>query len=58
MLSMTACANGRVTETACDWLKPIMVSQHDIEVMTAETKRQILDYNRSWKAACASVVDP
>lgn len=35
-----------------------MVSQHDIEVMTAETKRQILSHNRSWKSACASVVDP
>lgn len=29
-----------------------MVSHHDIEVMTAETKRQILSHNRAWKSVC------
>ncbi len=31
-----------------------MVSEHDIEVRIAETKRQILSHYRSWKAACTS----
>jgi hypothetical protein len=48
--SMSACASGRVIDTACSWVQPIMVSRED--VMTADTKRQIIVHNEKWERVC------
>lgn len=53
MLCVSGCGvNGSVIDTACSWVRPIMISKDD--ALTPGTARQILDHNDSWKAACAS----
>jgi hypothetical protein len=49
-LSMSGCASGRVIDTACSWVQPINVSRQD--VMTADTKRQIITHNEKWERVC------
>ncbi|WP_237729443.1 hypothetical protein [Lelliottia amnigena] len=41
-----------VVDTACDWVKPIYLTDHDIDVMDNQTKRDILAGNRSWLSNC------
>lgn len=41
-----------VIDTACDWVKPIYLTDHDINVMSKQTKRELLVHNRSWRANC------
>ncbi|AUT97511.1 hypothetical protein MC47_020390 [Citrobacter freundii] len=41
-----------VIDTACDWVKPIYLTDHDINVMSQQTKRELLVHNRSWRANC------
>ncbi len=41
-----------VVDTACNWVKPILVSPHDIEVMSEQTKRAILAHNIKWDEIC------
>ncbi|WP_259282894.1 hypothetical protein [Enterobacter roggenkampii] len=43
-----------VVDTACDWVKAIRLTEHDIEVMDRQTKRDILAHNKSWQANCES----
>nr|WP_223802893.1 hypothetical protein [Kluyvera sp. CRP] len=43
-----------VVDTACDWVKPIYLTDHDISVMDKQTKRDVLAHNKSWKANCQS----
>ncbi|MDD8662752.1 hypothetical protein LAX16_08625 [Escherichia coli] len=43
-----------VVDTACDWVKPIYLTDHDIDVMDKQTKRDVLAHNKSWKANCQS----
>lgn len=31
-----------VVDTACDWVKPIYLTDHDIDVMDRQTKKDIL----------------
>ena len=31
-----------VVDTACDWVKPIYLTDHDIDVLDRQTKRDIL----------------
>lgn len=45
-------AKPEVTDTACDWVNIIYLTEHDIEVMDRQTKKDILAHNKSWKANC------
>ncbi|SPX64185.1 Uncharacterised protein [Leclercia adecarboxylata] len=55
---MTSCAetgstnNMVVVDTACNWVKPILVTEADILSMDDRTKRAILTHNKTWKANC------
>ncbi|WET42775.1 hypothetical protein [Citrobacter enshiensis] len=41
-----------VTDTACDWINIIYLTEHDIEVMDRQTKRDVLSHNKSVQANC------
>ncbi|WP_144815113.1 hypothetical protein [Enterobacter sp. DE0047] len=41
-----------VIDTACDWVKPIYLTEHDIDVLDKQTKRDILTHNRLLKSQC------
>ncbi|HCM9178085.1 TPA: hypothetical protein N5O17_000608 [Enterobacter kobei] len=41
-----------VFDTACDWVKPIYLTDHDIDVMDRQTKKDILAHNKSWQVNC------
>jgi hypothetical protein len=47
---LSACQNGPAINGGCEWAKPIYVSRSD--VLTDETKRDILSHNETWKAVC------
>jgi hypothetical protein len=50
-ISISGCAtNGRATDTACSWVRPIMISRED--VLTEGTKRQIVSHNETWELVC------
>nr|WP_208091568.1 hypothetical protein [Cronobacter sakazakii] len=55
----TSCAQSgstrvEVVDTACAWVKPILVTEADILSMDDRTKRAILAHNKSWKANCGT----
>ncbi|BBW22331.1 hypothetical protein STN0717ENT53_26660 [Enterobacter kobei] len=41
-----------VVDTACDWVKPIYLTDHDIDFMDRQTKKDILAHNKAWQANC------
>nr|WP_109908336.1 hypothetical protein [Citrobacter freundii] len=41
-----------VTDTACDWVSIIYLTEYDIEVMDLQTKKDILAYNKTWQMNC------
>ncbi|MGK3359893.1 hypothetical protein ACSLNB_00215 [Citrobacter portucalensis] len=41
-----------VVDTACDWVRPIYLTDHDINVMERQTKKDILVHNKAWQANC------
>ncbi|WP_270292201.1 hypothetical protein [Enterobacter ludwigii] len=41
-----------VVDTACDWVTPIYLTDHDIDVLDRQTKKDILAHNKAWKANC------
>ncbi|MFX2553393.1 hypothetical protein V6269_05565 [Enterobacter roggenkampii] len=41
-----------VVDTACDWVKPIYLTDHDIDVLDRQTKKDILAHNKAWQANC------
>jgi len=41
-----------VVDTACDWVKPIYLTDHDIDGLDKQTKKDILAHNLAWKRAC------
>ncbi|MCM7781186.1 hypothetical protein M8T12_08905 [Enterobacter ludwigii] len=41
-----------VVDTACDWVKPIYLTDHDIDVMDRQAKKDILGHNKAWQANC------
>ncbi|TQD32209.1 hypothetical protein FKC79_10020 [Enterobacter hormaechei] len=41
-----------VVKTACDWVKPIYLTDHDIDILDRQTKKNILTYNKAWQANC------
>lgn len=45
-------AKPEVTDTACDWVNIIYLTEHDIEVMDSQTKKDILTHNKAWQANC------
>lgn len=52
MLCMTSCAGtGAAIKPGCESFQAIYVSR--LDVMTAETERQILAHNKTWRAICA-----
>ncbi|EDU1088595.1 hypothetical protein [Salmonella enterica] len=46
-----------VVDTACDWVKPIYLTDNDIATMEKQTKRDVLAHNKSWKANCRKESD-
>lgn len=41
-----------VVDTACDWVKPIYLTEHDIDVMDKQTKRDVLAHNKTLQSNC------
>ena len=41
-----------VVDTACDWVKPIYLTDHDIDMLDRQTKKDILAHNKTWQANC------
>ncbi|HIC7824255.1 hypothetical protein [Enterobacter hormaechei] len=39
-------------DTACDWVKPIYLTDHDIDVLDRQTKKDILAHNKAWQGSC------
>ncbi|GAB0972691.1 hypothetical protein MZ16F93_02690 [Escherichia coli] len=50
--AQTGPAKVELIDTGCDWVNVIRLSEHDIEVMDRQTKRDILAHNKSWQANC------
>lgn len=45
-------AKPEITDTACDWVNIIYLTEHDITVLDKQTKRDILAHNKSVQANC------
>ncbi|WP_333497519.1 hypothetical protein [Kluyvera sp. CHPC 1.2972] len=41
-----------VVDTACDWVKPLYLTDHDIDAMDKQTKRDVLAHNKAWQTNC------
>ncbi|PXI75707.1 hypothetical protein DMQ65_07755 [Klebsiella pneumoniae] len=41
-----------VVDTACSWVRIIYLTDHDIDVLDKQTKRDILALNKAVKANC------
>ncbi|ESM80485.1 hypothetical protein L384_03360 [Enterobacter sp. MGH 38] len=55
MLIASCVTNGSVpvvVDTGCDWVKPIFLTDQDIDVLDRQTKKDILAHNKAWKANC------
>ncbi|CZX46590.1 Uncharacterised protein [Enterobacter hormaechei] len=55
MLIASCVTNGSVpvvVDTCCDWVKPIFLTDQDIDVLDRQTKKDILAHNKAWKANC------
>ncbi|CAM7133512.1 Lipoprotein [Enterobacter intestinihominis] len=55
MLIASCVTNGSVpvvVDTGCDWVKPILLTDQDIDVLDRQTKKDILAHNKAWKANC------
>ncbi|WP_130975060.1 hypothetical protein [Klebsiella pneumoniae] len=44
-----------VVDTACSWVRVIYLTDHDIDVLDKQTKRDILAHNKSVQANCQSI---
>ncbi|WMB13476.1 hypothetical protein QPR60_13470 [Enterobacter hormaechei] len=42
----------KVIDTGCDWVNVIRLTEHDIEVMDRQTKKDVLAHNKSVQANC------
>jgi hypothetical protein len=56
VFSLSGCAHNNVIDTSCAWVRPIMISRHD--VLTDETARAILTHNEAWQALCHRTAEP
>ncbi|WP_090049895.1 hypothetical protein [Citrobacter amalonaticus] len=45
-------AKPEVTDTACDWVNIIYLTEHDIKVLDKQTKRDILAHNKAVLRNC------
>lgn len=56
-LSTASCVkNGGVpvvVDTACDWVRPLYLTEQDIRVLDRKTKRDIAAHNRVWQRNCS-----
>lgn len=57
MMSIASCAQTgparvEVIDIGCDWVNVIRLTEHDIEVMDRQTKKDVLAHNKSWQANC------
>ncbi|QQE41469.1 hypothetical protein [Enterobacter asburiae] len=41
-----------VIDNPSDWVKPIYLTDHDIDVMDRQTKKDIMAQNKAWQANC------
>ncbi|MEF3214356.1 hypothetical protein J8960_21080 [Klebsiella pneumoniae] len=41
-----------VVDTACSWVRIIYLTDHDIDVLDKQTKRDILAHNKAWQVNC------
>nr|WP_227651502.1 hypothetical protein [Klebsiella pneumoniae] len=46
-----------VVDTACNWVRVIYLTDHDIDVLDMQTKRDILAHNNSVQANCPQPTD-
>ncbi|WP_142468811.1 MULTISPECIES: hypothetical protein [Klebsiella] len=46
-----------VVDTACNWMRIIYLTDHDIDVLDRQTKRDILAHNKSVKEYCAQTMN-
>lgn len=37
---------------SCDWVRPLYLTDHDIDAMDRQTKKDILAHNKAWQANC------
>lgn len=44
-----------VVDTACSWVRIIYLTDHDIDVLDKQTKRDILAHNKAVQANCQSI---
>lgn len=51
----TGPAKVEVIDTGCDWVNVIRLTEHDIEVMDRQTKKDVLAHNKSVQANCARI---
>ncbi|EPY1337141.1 hypothetical protein ACW9RW_001633 [Klebsiella pneumoniae] len=56
---ITSCAKSLpapvVVDTACSWVRVIYLTDHDIDVLDKQTKRDILAHNISVQANCPNL---
>ena len=62
MMSIVSCAQTgpakvEVIDTGCDWVNVIRLTEHDIEVMDRQTKKDVLAHNKSVQANCDKRTD-
>ncbi|EFD1072921.1 hypothetical protein VC596_08905 [Citrobacter freundii] len=50
--AQTGPAKVEIIDTGCDWVNVIRLTEHDIEVMDRQTKKDVLAHNKSWQANC------
>ncbi|EPG2928221.1 hypothetical protein RFJ05_005132 [Klebsiella pneumoniae] len=46
-----------VVDTACSWVRIIYLTDHDIDVMDRQTKRDILAHNKTVQANCSQFTE-
>ncbi len=46
-----------VVDTACNWVRVIYLTDHDIDVLDKQTKRDILAHNKAVQANCSQLTE-
>ena len=46
-----------VVDTACSWVRIIYLTDHDIDVLDKQTKRDILAHNKAVQANCSPLTE-
>ncbi|MFI3011476.1 hypothetical protein ACH7BS_09960 [Klebsiella aerogenes] len=46
-----------LVDTACNWVRIIYLTEHDIDVLDKQTKRDILAHNKSVLANCPHLTE-